>query len=45
MPLDFLDLGDGHDVAMFLMGGYDMGGYALFFDGFHKVAHFTWIYH
>lgn len=45
MPLDFLDLGDGHDVAMFLRGGYDMGGYALFFDGFHKVAHFTWLYH
>ena len=45
MPLDFLDLSDGHDVAMFLMGGNDVGGYALFFDGFHKVAHFTWIYH
>jgi len=46
MPLDFVDiLGNGQDVAIFLMSGYDAGGYALFFDGFRRVAHFTWIYH
>jgi hypothetical protein len=46
MPLDFADVtGDGKDTAMFLMGGYNAGGYALFFDGFQHVVHFTWGYH
>ena len=46
MPLDFVDIdGEGQDVAIFLMAGYDVGGYALYFDGFHKVSYFTWIYH
>jgi hypothetical protein len=46
MPLDFVDLlGDGNDEALFLMAGYDAGGYALFYDGFRKVTTFQWIYH
>jgi hypothetical protein len=46
MPLDFMDmLGDGSDEALFLMTGYDAGGYALFYDGFRKVSAFRWIYH
>jgi hypothetical protein len=46
MPLDFVDIrGNGGDVALFLMAGYDAGGYALYFDGFRKVATFTWLYH
>jgi len=46
MPLDFVDiLGDGRDEALFLMAGYDAGGYALFYEDFHKAAIFTWIYH
>jgi hypothetical protein len=45
MPLDFADLlGDGNDEALFLMAGYDAGGYALFYDGFRKVTTFQWIY-
>jgi hypothetical protein len=32
MPLDFADVtGDGKDTALFLMSGYNAGGYALFF--------------
>jgi hypothetical protein len=46
MPLDFVDiLGDGRDEALFLMAGYDVGGYALFYDGFRKVTTFQWTYH
>jgi hypothetical protein len=46
MPLDFADVtGDGQDTALFLMSGYNAGGYALFFDGFQHVVHFTWGYH
>jgi hypothetical protein len=46
MPLDFVDIrGNGRDVALFLMDGYDAGGYALYYDGFRKVATFTWPYH
>jgi hypothetical protein len=46
MPLDFVDLqGDGRDVSVFLLAGYDAGGYALYFDNFNKVARFTWLYH
>ena len=46
LPLDFVDiLGDGHDVALFLMAGYDAGGYALFYDRFQKVSTFQWTYH
>jgi hypothetical protein len=46
MPLDFVDIGgNGGDVALFLMDGYDAGGYALYYDGFRKVATFTWLYH
>jgi hypothetical protein len=46
MPLSFVDIeGSQHDTALFLMSGYNGGGYALFFDGFHRVAHFTWGYH
>lgn len=42
MPLDFVDiLGDGNDEALFLMAGYDAGGYALFYDGFRKGLHFS----
>ena len=46
MPLDFVDIrGNGGDVALFLMDGDDAGGYALYYDGFRKVATFTWLYH
>jgi hypothetical protein len=46
MPLDFVNIrGNGGDVALFLMDGYDAGGYALYYDGFRKVATFTWLYH
>jgi len=46
MPLDFVDiLRDGRDEALFLMAGYDAGGYALFYDGFRKVIAFQWTYH
>jgi hypothetical protein len=45
-PLDFVDLqGDGRDVSIFLLAGYDAGGYALYFDNFRKVVRFTWLYH
>jgi hypothetical protein len=46
MPLDFTDLrGDGRDVVLFLLAGYDAGGDALYFDDFRKVSAYTWIYH
>jgi hypothetical protein len=46
MPLDFVDLqGDGRDVSIFLLAGYDAGGYALYFDNFRQVVRFTWLYH
>ena len=46
MPLDFVDIrGNGGDVALFLMDGYDAGGYSLYYDGFRKIATFTWLYH
>jgi len=46
MPLDFVAMPvNDRDVALFLMSGYDAGGYALYFDGFRKVAMFKWIYH
>jgi hypothetical protein len=39
MPLDFVDVpADGQDVALFLMAGYDAGGYALLFDNFRQVG-------
>jgi hypothetical protein len=44
MPLDFVHV-RGDDVALFLMAGYDAGGYALYFDGLRQVATFTWLYH
>jgi hypothetical protein len=44
MPIDFVDL-DGHDSALFLMAGYNAGGYAFFYDGFRHVTNFTWSYH
>jgi hypothetical protein len=46
MPVDFVHVGgNSGDVALFLLAGYNAGGYELFFDGFRKVAHFTWSYH
>ncbi len=46
MPLDFVDiLGDGNDEALFLMAGYNAGGYALFYDRFRRVSTFQWTYH
>ena len=46
MPLDFVDLrGDGREIAIFLLAGYDAGGYALYCDNFDKVVRFTWLYH
>jgi hypothetical protein len=35
----------GKDEAIFLMAGYDRGGYALYYDNFRKVAVVSWIYH
>jgi hypothetical protein len=46
VPIAFADLaGDGKDEAIFLMAGYDRGGYALYYDDFRKVAVVSWIYH
>ena len=46
LPIVFADLvGDGKDEAIFLMAGYDRGGYALFYDEFRKVAVVSWNYH
>jgi hypothetical protein len=46
LPVAFVDLvGDGKDEAIFLMAGYDRGGYALYYDDFRKVAVVSWIYH
>lgn len=46
IPLDFVDIrGNGGDLALFLMDGYNAGGYALYYDDFRKVATFTWLYH
>jgi hypothetical protein len=46
LPIAFADLaGNGKDEAIFLMAGYDRGGYALYYDDFRKVAVVSWIYH
>jgi hypothetical protein len=46
LPLGFFDLaGDGRDEAVFLLAGYDRGGYAIYYDHFQKLAVVSWSYH
>ncbi len=45
-PLDFGNFGgDDDDAAVFLVEGYNEGGYALYYDHFQKQVKFTWGYH
>ena len=45
-PLAFVDLlGDGQEESLWLLGGYNRGGYALFYDGFRHRIDFSWGYH
>ena len=45
-PLAFSDLiDDGGNEVLFLVAGYNRGGYALYYDEFRKRAVFTWEYH
>lgn len=36
---------DGKEELLFSIGGYDLGGYELFYDGFNKHATFEFSYH
>ena len=40
-----LALTTGGNEVLFLVAGYNRGGYALYYDEFRKRAVFTWEYH
>jgi len=45
VPLEFDDmLRDGHDEMLFMIAGYNRGGYVLYYDGFRKFVKYMWQY-
>jgi hypothetical protein len=46
LPLEFVDLlRDGHEEVLFMTGGYNRGGYVLYYNAFRKFVKYTWQYH
>lgn len=46
LPLEFVDLlRDGHEEVLFMTGGYNRGGYVLYYDTFRRFVKYTWQYH